>query len=236
MRLLLTGAKNLGDSMRAIEYAKALNANSEVIWWLENTGRAALKNNKSDENELEHIIDWFVSGDAPMRLQKMSIVDAKKKTNEWVERNIKRGSKIKEAEGDIETFIDFGDGFKFVKLLTKNSFEKEGSLMSHCLGGYTPSKDFAIYSLRDLKNSPHCTVEVRGDNEVNQIKGKGNGSIHPKYINYVLPFLEKIGLKIRPNEMKNLGYYHIDKVHADFIKSRGYDSEVVWVRGEMYAV
>ncbi len=236
MRLLKNGALNLGGNMRVLEYAKSLNANSEIMWWIENTGKAAIKNNKSDENDLEHIIDWMISGDAPSRLKKMSIDDAKRKTNEWVDRNIKNGSSIIETSNDIETFIDFSDGFKVVKLLTKNAFEKEGHLMSHCLGGLSPSSDFSIYSLRDSKNSPHCTIEVRGASEINQIKGKGNGSIHPKYINYVLDFLEKIGHKIRSNEMKNLGYYHIDKTHYNFIKSKGYEKEIAWVRDEMYAI
>lgn len=222
--------------MRVIEYAKVLNANSEVMWWLQNVGSAAIKKNKADENDLEHVIDWMCSGEAPARLQKMSIQDAKRKTDEWMQRNIKKGSQIKESASDVEVFLDFKDGFKFVKLLTKQAFQKEGNLMSHCLGGYSPGKDYHIYSLRDLGNKPHCTVEVRGDKEINQIKGKGNGSIHPKYINYVLSFLEKVGTKVRPNEMRNLGYYHIDKIHLDFIKSIGRESEVVRVRDEYYAV
>jgi len=222
--------------MRVLEYAKTLNANSEVIWWLEHTGRAVLKKDQASESDLEHIIDWMVSGDAPQRLKKMSLKDAVKKTDDWVKKNIERGSQIEEKESDLETFIDFGDGFKFMQLLTKNSFQREGSLMSHCLGGYNPASDLKIYSLRDSKNNPHCTIEVRGDKEVNQIKGKGNGSIHPKYINYVLDFLEKVGMKIRPNEMQNLGYHHVDEIHLDFIKQRGLEKELVKVRDNYYAV
>lgn len=221
--------------MRILEYANTLNANSEVMWWLNNVGKAALKKNKADESELEHIVDWFVSGAAPTRLQKMSVDVAKLKTDEWMKRNIAKGKEIKDEAGDSELFIDFGDGFKFVKLLTKNAFQKEGSLMSHCLGGYTPGKDFEIYSLRDRKNSPHCTVECRGEKEINQIKGKGNGAIHPKYINYVLAFLEKVGVKVRPNEMRNLGFYHVDKVHLDFIRKIGLGDEILEIKNEYYA-
>jgi len=222
--------------MRVLEYAKSLNANTEVIWWLENTGKATIKKNKATEDDLEHIIDWMVnSSKAPYRMQKLSYVDAKRKTDEWVKSNIKKAKAIKETDGDTEIFIDFEDGFTFVKLLTKNAFQKEGSAMSHCLAGYNPGKDFNIYSLRDSKNNPHCTIEVRGEKEINQIKGKGNGSIHPKYINYVLSFLDKVGMKIRPNEMKNLGYYHVDKVHHEYIKKLNLENEIVWVRNEMYA-
>lgn len=221
--------------MRIIEYARALNATSEVIWWLEHAGVAAIKKDQINESELEHIIDWMCSDNAPPRLKKMSIVDAKKKTDQWVEKNISKGSKISEIADDVEEYLDFKDGFRFVKLLTKNAFQREGSLMSHCLGGYSPGNDLKIFSLRDYKNNPHCTIEVRGDKEINQIKGKGNGNIHPKYINYVLDFLDKVGMKIRTNEMKNLGFYHVDKSHIDFIKKIKLDHELVCIRNEFYA-
>ncbi len=221
--------------MRVIEYAKMLNANDEIIWWLENTGKAAIKKDKIIETDLEHIIDWMVSDNAPARLKKMSIADAARKTGEWTRRNIKKGSKLLELDADVETFIDFNDGFKFVSLLTKTAFQREGSLMCHCLGGYNPAPDLKIYSLRDSKNNPHCTIEVRGELDINQIKGKGNGNIHPKYINYVLDFLEKVGMKVRASEMRNLGFYHIDKTHVPFIQSRKLDSQMVNIRGEYYA-
>lgn len=225
----------MGLNMRILEYAQGLNANSEVLWWISTVAKSALAKNKTDESQLEHIIDWFLSGSAPKRLQKMSIEVAKKKTDEWMQRNITKGRAVKEEIGDLETFIDFGDGFKFVKLLTKNAYQKEGSLMSHCLGGYKPNKDFSIYSLRDAKGHPHCTIECRGEKELNQIKGKGNGAIHPKYINYVLAFLEKVGVKVRSSEMRNLGFYHVDSRHLDFIKRIGRESELVQIKGEYYA-
>lgn len=221
--------------MRIIEYAKNLNANSEIVWWLEHTGAAAIKKNLINENDLEHIIDWMCSERALLRLKKMSLIDARKKTNQWVEKNIFKGSKLSECSEDVEEYINFSNGFKFVKLLTKNSFQREGHLMSHCLGGYSPSGELKIYSLRDLKNNPHCTIEVRGGKEINQIKGKGNGNIHPKYINYVLDFLDKMGMKIRPKEMKNLGFYHIDKSHVEFIKKIGLDHQMICIKDEFYA-
>ena len=54
--------------------------------------------------------------------------------------------------------------------------------------------------------------------EIVQIKGKGNGAIHPKYIHPILAFLKRIGFDIRPGDMKNLGYWHIHEVHIDFLK------------------
>jgi hypothetical protein len=45
-----------------------------------------------------------------------------------------------------------------------------------------------------------------------QIKGKGNGDIHPKYIKYVVAFLEKTGQEVRESEMNHLGYVDISKI------------------------
>jgi hypothetical protein len=62
--------------------------------------------------------------------------------------------------------------------------------MSHCVASYY-GRDTVIYSLRDSNNNPHCTIE-----DGNQIKGKGNGSVDPKYIDYVVKFLEKLGMTV----------------------------------------
>ena len=70
-----------------------------------------------------------------------------------------------------------------------------------------------------------------------QIKGKGNGAIHPKYIHPILAFLKSINLDIRPTDMVNLGYYHIPKDHLEIIKLfDGLDKQVVVINGESYAV
>lgn len=201
-----------------INYAKSLNANQDVLSWLETTGKKSLKNEKVSSNEIEHIIDWLVITERSKCL-KMSIDDALRLSKEWSEKN-KNKPILNEDEGiDTKVFIDFDDGFSFKELLTKKAFQNEGSIMSHCLGGYNPSKDIIIYSLRDSKNKSHCTIEVRkNSSEVVQVKGKGNGSIHPKYVHYVIQFFEKIGMKIRKEEMKNLGYYWIYDEHIDFVK------------------
>ncbi len=72
---------------------------------------------------------------------------------------------------------------------------------------------YLIYSYRDSKNIPHATFEVKRKdglinqiNQINQIKGKGNGPIHPKYIHPILAFLKSIGMNIRPNDMSYIEY------------------------------
>ena len=199
-------------------YAKALNASDEVLNWI-NTNLSNYLNkyngkdgskNLENQTEIEHIIDYLVSDEAPKRLKKMSYEEAKKNTDKWNKSLIKKGNEIQELENDIEIIKDFEDGFKIVKLVGENAFKREGYLMRHCVASYF-GKDTKVYSLRDDKNMPHCTME-----ENQQIKGKGNGSINPNYIKYIVAFLEEIGMSVGDNEMKNLGYINVEDLKSDF--------------------
>lgn len=219
-------------------YAKHLNASAEVFSWLRTTGAKALKTAQTDLSGLEHILDFFVSSAAPLRLQKMNIKDAKRKTSEWSAANQKKGRHLTDGNDDIEIIHDFLDGTKIVKLKTKQALQREGFFMSHCSGGYNPdNSNCQIYSYRDSDNMPHATFEVKKENnEIIQIKGKGNGPIHPKYIHPILLFLEKIGMTIRPSDMINLGYHHIHKDHVEFLKQIvGAREQMAEINGEFYA-
>lgn len=194
-----------------IAYAKGLGASEEVIAWCETVLKAQVKREPPPVEEREHILDYLMSSDAPQRLRKMSYAQAKESARKWSEGNQKKGRNLQDTEEDVETFMDLGDGTRIVKLLTKKAYEREGFLMRHCLGGYTPGST-TIYSLRDEKNEPHVTFEVaQGDRSMQQVKGKGNGLIHPRYIDPTLKFLKSIGIDVRPAEMKNLGYHHVTK-------------------------
>lgn len=223
--------------MRIIEYAKSLNSSQDVISWIETAAAAAIKKELIQEHEAEHIIDWMNSSDAPKRLLKMSVVDAKRKSHEWSEKNKKKGNGLEDSKEDLSEFMTFDDGFRIVELLTKKAYQREGTLMSHCLGGYVVKSNVSMYSLRDKNNQPHCTFEIsKNGDQVMQIKGKGNGSIHPKYVFKVISFLEKNGMKVRTSEMNNLGYHHIPKEHFDFIsKFKNLDCKIVDIFNEAYA-
>ncbi len=218
-------------------YANGMNANDEVLGWLKTVYKNYSKTNPTS-HEIEHIIDFLVSPAAPTRLRKMSYVDAKRKAAEWSKANQKKGKNLSDSDADIELIHDFLDGTRIVRLKTKSAFQREGFLMSHCVGGYSPDdKNCLIYSYRDKNNMPHATFEVRKDDEqINQIKGKGNGPIHPKYIHPILAFLKSIGMEIRPNDMQNLGYYHMPKEHLDYLKqSEKAWSQLTMINGEAYA-
>jgi hypothetical protein len=221
-----------------LEYAKSLNSSEEVIHWLKTAGAKSIKTNKTNVSELEHVIDWFNSSDAPKRLQKMSVVDAKRLSSQWMEKNKSKGSKLADSPDDIKKFMKFDDESSIVVLQTKKAFEREGFLMSHCVGGYSVRDGYDIYSLRDKDNNPHATFEVaKSSDNILQVKGKGNGPIHPKYIHRVLEFLKKIGMSIRPSEMINLGYYHIHEKHLEFVKNKVRKGEqVIELSGDFYLI
>ena len=221
-----------------IKYANGMNAREEVLLWLNQTLAAHLKKKKHLNNtQIEHIIDYLVSSAAPKRLLKMSIEQAKNAADKWTKTQQKKGANLIDTSTDIEIIHEYANGSKIVKLLTKKAYQREGFLMAHCLGGMSPKSDIDIYSYRDKKNNPHATFEVRKeDGEITQIKGKGNGSIHPKYVMPILDFLTSIGQKPRPSEMSNLGYYHINKdIKPLVLMIEGYEKQIVNIYGEMYA-
>lgn len=222
------------------EYAKSIGASEEVLNWLNTTALAFYKKRRLARpvlaEEIEHIVDWLVSGKAPSRLKRLSYADAKRLADEWSKANQKKGKNLSDSDLDLETIHDFLDGTRVVKLLTANAYKREGFLMSHCVGGYSQRPDVHIYSYRDKKNMPHATFEVqKANNEIVQIKGKGNGEIHPKYIHPILAFLKSIGMDVRPSDMKNLGYFHVAKEHVEFLKRTEAWKQVTVISGEHYA-
>lgn len=218
------------------QYIRSLGNNQEILHWIQTTGKKYLKLQKTSESELEHIIDYLTSDAAPKRLRKMSFRDAKRKAQHWSEANQKKGRDLIDSEEDIEMVFSFPDGSFVAELKTKKAYQREGTLMGHCLGGYNPQDNMIIYSYRDEKNNPHATFEVRkNSNEISQVKGKGNGEIHPKYIEPVLAFLEYLGMDIRPSEMRYLGYYHVHKGLVGFVRERGLDDQIIEINGEWYA-
>lgn len=221
-----------------IEYAKALGASQEVIEWCATVIKAREKKQKLDQSEVEHIIDYLISDAAPSRLRRMSYEQAKDSADKWSKANQKKGRHIVDGSDDIEPIHDFSDGSRIVKLLTKQAYQREGFFMAHCVGSYNPEKS-TIYSYRDADNIPHATFEVTGNgNQIQQIKGKGNGPIHPRYIDAILTFLQVIGVKVRPSEMKNLGYTHLDKeaeaIIRMFVDPKGKPAPIVSLMGEKY--
>ena len=188
------------------KYAQGMNCQADVFEWISKHFATQLDKAKIEQIEIEHIIDYLASDKRPKRLSKMSYEQAKNNTDKWNKALIKKGSGIKEINSDVELLKDFGDGFRIVKLVGKSAYEREGFLMRHCVSSYFGSGK-EIHSLRDKDNTPHATLE-----KDQQIKGKGNGPISPKYIGYIVEYLKEIGMTVGDSEMKNLGYINVDKI------------------------
>ena len=212
------------------EYAKHIGCDNDVLKWIETTLTAYLKDNAEDQTEIEHILDYMASDKRPKRIGRMSYDQAKSNTDKWNKALIKKGAKIEEMPEDTEVIKDFGDGFKIVRLVGENAYKREGFLMRHCVSSYYGG-NAEIYSLRDKDNMPHATME-----KDQQIKGKGNGSINPKYVGYIVAFLEEVGMNVGDSEMRNLGYVNIEKIikKIDTKKTRIFNGKYLFENDEVY--
>ena len=196
------------------KYAKHIGADEYLLKWVDTVLKNEIQREQKNTEEVEHVLDYMVQ--CGKKIQRMSYKDAKRLSDAWMKTQIKKGNNIIELPNDIEVVLDFNDGFKVVKLLGENAYKREGFLMSHCVASYYGS-DKEIYSLRDKDNIPHCTME-----KDQQIKGKGNGDIHPKYIDYIVKFLEHVGMTVGDSEMKHLGYINVEKLKEDLHKDTKY--------------
>lgn len=142
-------------------------------------------------DQLSHAIDFLASPAAPVDPSRMSVPELLQAVVRWDAAGVKKGAQA--AEDGVEVVKTYDDGFFWVRVFGKESLIREGSRMGHCVGSYYDRvKDMSctIYSLRDPKNEPHCTVEeVRGTLE--QIKGKQNRAVVPKYVHYILNLLNE---------------------------------------------
>lgn len=195
-----------------------LENKEEVINWIDTVLKNYLENNVEDIGEVEHILDYFVAKEKKCKLRKKSFhlaktsyQEAKESARKWVATLKKQGNNIVETEADVQHIKDLGGKMRLVKLISSDAYRREGTLMSHCVGSYYDKNGLDIYSIRDENNRPVCTLEVNGEN-LNQIKGKGNGSIHHKYIKCVISALKFFKKDIRPHEMPNLGYRKLTPV------------------------
>jgi len=200
------------------KYAKHIGADEYIVKWVNTTLKNYLEKNESSTEEVEHILDYLVL--SKKKVSKMSYKEAKSLADKWMKIQIKKGNNIKESEEDTEVILDFKDGFKIVKLIGENAYKREGYLMSSCVASYYGNNK-EIYSLRDNKNMPHCTMEYN-----QQVKGKGNGDIHPKYIKYIVEFLEYMKMTVGENEMKHLGYINIQKIKKYLHKDTKYFNKI----------
>ena len=141
-----------------------------------------------DMETISHWVDYLntLNGD----ISRISIPQLEKKVKEWEESFAKQ--KADEEDG-IELVHRYSDGFSWVRVFGKDSLNREGKLMNHCVGSYYKQVEdgyTSIYSLRDKSNKPHCTIEL-SRNKIEQIKGNSNKPVKEEYKKYILDFVEK---------------------------------------------
>jgi len=219
------------------DYIKGLNGSSEVLEWANTALAARIK--KVPETtvvEIEHILDYLCSSQGPPKLKRMSYIQAKDKSEQWTKTLQKKGAHIKETKRDVKVIHEYADGSKIIQLVGKKAYEREGYLMRHCIGSYA-DKSITIYSYRDSDNMPHATFELcKQGKEIVQLKGKGNGTIHPKYITPILDFFTSIKLTVTDREMEYLGYYNPPKDIKAIIKANFSSQKIATILGKEYYV
>lgn len=154
------------------------------------------------EKDIAHVVD-FLNSVYPYKKQfNFSYPEALGKANAWTEKlNQKKETQLN--LGKVKVVKRLGDKFTLVKLLDQTSKDYEGFHMGHCVASYKEHE--GIYSVRDPENLPVCTIEITGK-RVEQIKGKANGKVAPKYINYCLKALRYFNKNVSSAELENLGY------------------------------
>lgn len=170
-------------------------------------------------NKIQHAMDWFKSGDAPARLDRMTVPEAFKQSNAWTQRLMKKKIDKDATEGE-KLIKEYPDGYSWREIASEASCAREGNLMGHCAGGYwnrIERGDVKIWSLRDPDNEPHATIELSpGNNYVRQIKGKGNTAVVEAYHRYVKDLLndQLKDWSVDSGELTNAGMIQLeDKVY-----------------------
>lgn len=167
--------------------------------WIDSNYKNYLKKNPPLEPHIyDHIMDWMKSPEAASylpRLDRVAVPTAIDLSNKWTvflnKKNEKNLKKIQDLSG-VELIYKFSNDYSVVKLQSDDSFKREGVLMGHCVGSYSSRDDVQIYSLRDQNNEPHCTIEFNPyTKSIDQIKGKANLEVVPKYHKYVAEFLNQ---------------------------------------------
>ena len=177
----------------------------QIQKWLDSNYKNFLKKNPPlDQSVLDHVIDWMNSTDAESylaRLDRVAVPAAVGLAEKWTIKLNKDAEKLLKQQQDpdlknVKTVFKFSDEYSFVKLVHPHSFRREGLLMGHCVGSYANEAydtNMEIYSLRDSKNEPHCTIEFSPKiRHIDQVKGKANKAVVPKYHEYVIEFLNQL--------------------------------------------
>ena len=91
--------------------------------------------------------------------------------------------------------------FKIIQLKTQKDLREEGSLLKHCVSGYSRGcyyGNLSIWSLRRFKNNTwqsEVTIEVCKNRNIVQAKAKYNAKPDPKFLNIIKDWAKQENLK-----------------------------------------
>lgn len=157
--------------------------------------------NFNNENEKNHLIEFLTHEYGHKNSINFSYSQCVVKAEAWVTKlNLKNLSQI--DLGLVETVFEDGP-YKVVKIMDQTARDYEGAQMSHCVATYKDQDE--LYSLRDKENIPHCTIQIERD-RVRQISGRGNGPVSPKYVEFLVSFLQSRNLEICHHTISQIGY------------------------------
>lgn len=148
---------------------------------------------RDERDQLIQITDWLRASDGPsLRTDwtRIGVEQALNSEKQWIADNVRAAERRLAAKKDqdvdaqgVSTVMSFEDGSRWVKVLSKDSLDREGALMRHCVGSYADSVaagQIEIWSLRDSDNQPHVTIETR-DGGLRQLKGFANAPMRVEF-------------------------------------------------------
>lgn len=165
-------------------------------------------------DKIAHAIDFMRSDEGPERLDRLTVPEAIRQSDEWTQMLMKKKSGENAADGE-RVFKKYPDGYSWRFLESEAAVNREGTLMGHCVSSYWKyigEGSTQIASLRDGKNEPHCTLEIdRQEKFIRQIKGKSNAPVVEKYQSYVQDILSTEFKKfdVEQDELRNTGLFKI---------------------------
>ena len=152
------------------------------------------------QDEVRSLSDWLSSlpTDRPKmvdKLHKLTWAQAIEAQTRWHEEMARRAGKRTSFGGapdDVETVLDLGEGWRWVRVTTPEGLDFEGEAMGHCAGRGSYD-DKTVYSLRGPDGMPHCTVQYDPDGKVvEQVKGRGNKEVVPRHHAAVRAFVDHL--------------------------------------------
>jgi len=105
-------------------YAKVVEADERVNQWIDKSLASYLAKNPEVQDDIEHIIDYLSSEEAPKRIEHMSYDEAKSNAEKWSKAQQKKGALIKETLEDTTVVLDFKAGLVDGKNIKEDTWYK----------------------------------------------------------------------------------------------------------------